>query len=637
MATRQEILQQLEELRKSGQLSPQIEQELTRLIADNYNPSKVASFLRGVAQEGTLGFADEISAGARAIMPGTTYEGAIARNRARDRLAREANPKTYTAGQLAGGLASVAVPAGGAARASLAAGRLGRTAAGALAGATSEGTRAFGHGEGGAGDRLSNVPAGAGVGAALGGAGGLASPLVGKVSAALKNLPNRSGQPAAVARAMSGPINAPGTPDIGEVQRRLQELGPESVLADVQGFQVPARELVASGGPGGANLARTLHNRAAESPARTTQALNQVGPQGGGTRIQDRLAKIQEERIDPLIAQADKDSRWIDPSEQLLGLQRAKRTTGPSTSRKLSSYEEWMLNNSAAHLNKGKRMTSTQYRGMHADIVRDMAVAKSMGQKERFVELAKQKGYVERALREADPRFDKIRASEERIARRSDSVDEGRTALSTSTTDEPMEAWARKFNAMSQADKNAYKAGVRDQLDSVYNNSPDGPSAIKSLLKRQGNRDKLKHVLGEEEAAAIYRLVDADQVFLDTAQKVAREGEKRAQAAIARGALRTRDLIPTSMSTLHLVYKMLRGQAPTPSEIAGRAHAPKNLDVDRRLGEIYSAQGPRRDQILGPLLEEAARRNKPSETMGTTWLSHLLAQSAGAHMNRGER
>ncbi len=72
--------------------------------------SLLESGLRGAVQSGSLGFADEISGALESTFTDKSYEQARDESRANFKAAQEANPVTYGAGQVAGGVASAFVP-----------------------------------------------------------------------------------------------------------------------------------------------------------------------------------------------------------------------------------------------------------------------------------------------------------------------------------------------------------------------------------------------------------------------------------------------------------------------------------------------------------------------------------------------
>lgn len=121
-------------------------------------PGKLESFLRGIKQSATLGFGDELTALAESAFTPKTYDQSVGEARANDAAAQKENPWSYGGGQLAGGLATAAIPglgAGGIAGATTTAGKLGQAA---LLGGKIGGISALGEHQGG--DVLDNVEAG---------------------------------------------------------------------------------------------------------------------------------------------------------------------------------------------------------------------------------------------------------------------------------------------------------------------------------------------------------------------------------------------------------------------------------------------------------------------------------------------
>lgn len=67
-------------------------------------PGKLESFLRGGSQGATLGFADELTAGAESLLSDKSYDQALAESRANYKSAEEANPYTSIAGNIGGSI-----------------------------------------------------------------------------------------------------------------------------------------------------------------------------------------------------------------------------------------------------------------------------------------------------------------------------------------------------------------------------------------------------------------------------------------------------------------------------------------------------------------------------------------------------
>lgn len=147
--------------------------------------SKTESALRGVAQGGTLGFADEISGGAEALWEaakgnpktfGELYKTLRDESRKNFDDAKKANPKTYLAGEIGGAVGSAFLPGLNIAKGATLANVAAKSAlAGGIAGA------GFSNADNAAGV-AKDAATGAAVGGGIGVAGHLAAPYVGKAA-----------------------------------------------------------------------------------------------------------------------------------------------------------------------------------------------------------------------------------------------------------------------------------------------------------------------------------------------------------------------------------------------------------------------------------------------------------------------
>lgn len=78
------------------------------------------SYLRGLGQDASMGYADEIAAGAESaagslgLVPDKTYEQSVQESRDSYKQAQQDNPKSYMAGEATGMAASMIVPGGAA-------------------------------------------------------------------------------------------------------------------------------------------------------------------------------------------------------------------------------------------------------------------------------------------------------------------------------------------------------------------------------------------------------------------------------------------------------------------------------------------------------------------------------------------
>lgn len=96
--------------------------------------SKLESFMRGGAQGGSLGFADEITAagesslGSMGLVPDKTYDQALEESRQSYKHAQDTNPGSFLAGEIGGGVATTFIPGLGLAKGAKMASVAGRAA-----------------------------------------------------------------------------------------------------------------------------------------------------------------------------------------------------------------------------------------------------------------------------------------------------------------------------------------------------------------------------------------------------------------------------------------------------------------------------------------------------------------------------
>lgn len=147
--------------------------------------SGTESFLRGVAQEGSFGFADELAGALESAFTHKTYRQARDESRAKYAQAESDNPNAYLAGQVGGGLASLAVP-GGALGKGLGTAVRGVGGAAALGGIYGAGHSDADLTEGDVGGLARDTAIGAGAGALAHGAVSLAGKAAAKVAPAAR-------------------------------------------------------------------------------------------------------------------------------------------------------------------------------------------------------------------------------------------------------------------------------------------------------------------------------------------------------------------------------------------------------------------------------------------------------------------
>lgn len=99
-------------------------------VTTSEDVSELESLLRGSAQGLSLGFADEITAGAESLLTDKAYDDAIKETRANYHKAEAANPASYMTGNVAGSVGAAFIPGLNVAKGATLAGRVGIAALG---------------------------------------------------------------------------------------------------------------------------------------------------------------------------------------------------------------------------------------------------------------------------------------------------------------------------------------------------------------------------------------------------------------------------------------------------------------------------------------------------------------------------
>lgn len=266
------------------------------------------SFGTGIADMATFGFADEIGAGARwaggKVLPwqsNITYDQALDEVRGANKQAEAANPGTYLAGQITGGVGSAAklAQSGLSLTARLApnASMLARVGAGAAEGAAMGGAYGVGSGEG-AEDRTYKGLENAAVGGIMGGA----MPVIARgASAAYRNIADRvaasrvaqqTGFQPEVSRMVSNVLEADGT--LGpQGMANMDRAGAEAMLADAgPNARSVLDTAIQRGGPGAVSARSAIDARVARGSADINSALD--GAFGAPEGVETARAAIRE-------------------------------------------------------------------------------------------------------------------------------------------------------------------------------------------------------------------------------------------------------------------------------------------------------------------------------------------------------
>lgn len=244
-------------------------------------PGSVAAVLNGL----TFGFGDEATAGVRSLFGSTSYDDALAEERANLARYREQRPWLSAGLELAGSAPTMLIPGLGAARAAQAGSRLySAVRAGAAAGAAGGALSGIGEGEGALGRTVGGA-VGAGVGALAGGAGAAALEAAAPV---VRGVIDRFRSPETAARRQMARVVERGHPEPGAARSAVEEAAAARSNTQAAGLPDDGQTLAEVLGPGATAQLDALAQRPGQAMEEITRQLDarRAGRMG---RVEDAL------------------------------------------------------------------------------------------------------------------------------------------------------------------------------------------------------------------------------------------------------------------------------------------------------------------------------------------------------------
>lgn len=479
------------------------------------------SVARGIPLVG--GAMDEISAGLNTGFGYLSDYGAeLEYQRERDRAFDEESPIASTVGQLGGAVGGgiAMVPA----KLFQGAGMLANTIKGAGIGAGAGAVEGFTRGEGGLQERAADVP----LSSAIGGAFGATAPIVGKGIGAAWNgvasmLANRGVEAKAINTILTELQRSGATPQ--QAQARLQQLGPEAMLADANPGMQAAVGGTAISDPGAATvIGQRLANRRELAPQRVSRDLDQAfGPATDphtvrqGTRQAQSAAGSEYEtalRNAPRIPDAYKGNLRTRFSTISEGMSQGNRQVVSAVGRELFDALDHANPQVAARRLLDLRKT------LDAQITRDPRAYDALSSADKAAQrpLREIRGIVDDALKDNLPGFRQADAAYASPTRQQAAFDEGRMKVlrggpNTMTPEELRAIQTRS----SQQENFARQQGVRTEIDRQMSNARNNPGVtVDRVTSRDWNNQKIENMIGPQRAGQLERGLDREATFLET-------------------------------------------------------------------------------------------------------------------------
>lgn len=616
----------LEDLAKQGELSPGESETLKRLQAvapqNAANVGAGNATYRGFAAGATMNARDEV-----ADFLGMDGTGI----RARDAEAQNAYPTEFGRGRFSGGVASTVLPGIGAGKLAQGASMGVKTALYGVTGALNGGFSGFMDGQGASGfsagdlsQRISAARMPALIGAGL----GAAAPWAGKGVGALASLiANRARATGSMSARAVGAIRQPladSAGAVGDIQAYLKSLGPEAMIADVPGpLQSQAMALAAMQGRGGAEITSAVNARARGAGPRIESVMDQniTGPNAA---------------FDMARAEAEKRASVFGPEYDA-----ALKAPGMvRTDRVAETYDPNAIGAPAAAFNDVRTKIGRPenvigpYSGVapaplvhnvRSDLSDTISEAARAGRGGFVAQTKPILGALDDVLNSvpgyaaARSGWANSKAMDRAIELGQDALKGGRAGASSPAEFKVM------FDKLSDAEKEAFKAGMRRDVAAVMGTSKNAPAAAWGEFGKQWNEEKLRIALGSEAEPIIQRL-KAEHVFSETRGRID-QGSMTARRTEATRGLDAANPEKTGMMTgpltggMNAIYKKV---------VDPISFGPRRSNLNAELGRFYTSNGPEAQMLVQNILKQSQLKGKKATALSELLIRSLVLGGAGA-------
>lgn len=521
------------------------------------------------------------------------YDTAIDEIRARQKLAQEDHPIAFGAGQVGGSI----LPASGTMKLI----GSGKTLGGAMIrGAGAGGLLGAVEGFGGGEDNLGNRAMGAVEGAPVGAAIGAAAPVVGHaIGKGINALVNRAGPEGAgagkVLSALERDAVAP-----ADLRSRLNAMGPDAMIADLgPNLTQQAATIAASPGKGQQTVRAAIDARNAGASDRVGDAVDHA--MGGRVNV----GQLERDII-------DRRTRAAAPLYD-----QAYRTPLPA----IPEVQE-VMNTPAGRMAAGRAARLSQNEGVPFDpnsvrgvdlIKRTLDDVVSEGQRtgrnnEARI-IANLRDKLVAAVDHHVPEYGMARDAFAGESAIKDALASGRTIFKDSVSTEQLHD---TLSRMTSSERDAFLQGARSSIQTVMGTARNDATAVRTLFRKDFNKEKLELVLGPQAADRLLKQVGFETTAANTSQRVIGNSETAARVA------GREDLSPSS-SGLGIRDSYAAGGLMGAARGVGLKLVDKAIDavrsgrqkdIEAAMGDILTMTGPDRRQAIVSVLQEAARQDR---------------------------
>lgn len=606
-----EAVRVLEALEASGEITASELEALNKYRAKSKDAEQTRietiSQYRGVGAGMSMNLRDEITGALQAandLLRNRDVQGAKEAYakyrdlvRQKDEAARLLAPEEFSKGETSGSMMSMVAPAVGAYKLGQKfTNILPKMAASGGVGATSAALPQFAGGEEGFSQRLSEVSP---ITTAVGGGVGAIAPVAGQVisegTRGIQNLARRGvdrfGGAASrrVAKKMLRPQST-----VEDLEAYLKSLGPEAMIADIPGRpRSMAQGLAAIPSEGQEVLAREISARS----------------RGAGKRVED----VMTQRI---------DKPNVGFEETLAQQEQKTSVLGPMYEAATQSDKTFNVNALRSALvlygKDASRSVRSQMNAVLKDLGKegDVSAEKLHNVRSALSDVIFKEGgsvsvNLKPFLHKIDDKLDELPSYKEARFGYSEAsaiqraVEDGEKVFSGGKTSaiSPRELEA-KLAGMGEMERSAFKKGARDYIGALLGTSRNDAAAAWGEFSKNWNAEKLKMLVGEEDAAAITQRLLAEQEFSKTSSEVLSGSQTAFRTEAAEDLRDLRD--PDSLAA-PTVGKRLKAITAAPVNRIMDEIQFGTGNIRKEIAEILTLQGSERDKVVSQLLREAAK------------------------------
>ncbi|WP_062229095.1 hypothetical protein [Aureimonas frigidaquae] len=304
---------------------------------------------------------------------------------------------------------------------------------------------------------------------------------------------------------------------VSAARQRAAQMGDDAMLLDLgDNLGRGTAAMVTKPGEGAATVRRRLADRQAGAPQRIADAADTaLGPARNMAETVDDLIRTRSAAAEPLYRGAlDRPIEWNDRMQQFIDEPNIRRglRDGVEIQRlealargeqfnpldlRIAGYDE--AGDAIIQGTPNMRTLNAAKKGLDQQIetYRDPTTGR-LALDERGRALVELQSSFIRALDDANPEYAAARQAWSGPTRVRDAMALGQDVFSASTRPDDLR---RRLSSMTDAEREAFQIGARDQLAEVMGTARRDASAARALFEKGWNREKLGLVLGDDDRA----------------------------------------------------------------------------------------------------------------------------------------